>query len=134
MTLAPVAGPSTISDAPHFLQRNLVLIFASPLLPLHPPSEPAYTRRHARPVRPVLRSPNRDRSGGRRHHTADRLVAGTAAPVEAGGQHVRPVRMAHRHRAWGRPSRRHGGGDWLAPAKATTPTLTKVSRAVLWMT
>src|SRR2546421_6966451 len=33
MTLPPVAGPSTISDAPHFLQRNLVLI--SPLLSLH---------------------------------------------------------------------------------------------------
>ena len=28
---------------------------------------------------------NRDRSGGRRHNTADRLVAGAAAPVETGG-------------------------------------------------
>jgi hypothetical protein len=62
-----------------------------PLLPLHPLANPAYTRLHAWAVRLVLGSPNRDRSGGRRHHTADRLVAETAAPVETGGGMFGPV-------------------------------------------
>jgi hypothetical protein len=49
-----------------------------------------YTRAHARAVPLVLGSPDRDRGGSRRPHAVDRLVAGSAAPVEPGAPLLGP--------------------------------------------